>query len=174
MFPALTFDREIGYVQTRYVDPGEHRSKYDNPAGRLGDNPKHGWTQPTGQPKQPIVICEGFPDAYTANKAGYTAIAVLGALNATPALVEQLVPRIGNRPVIIAFDGDDAGLSAAKLLTEAFGRRGILVAELPLPSGTDLNSWAHTARQIPELGPTLRPTPTPGLAISPTLATAGP
>ena len=174
VFPALDSDGAIAYLQTRYIDPGEHRSKYDNPASRLGDNPRHGWTQPVGPPKQPVIVCEGFPDALTASGAGYTTVAVLGALNATPALAERIAPRIGGRPVIVAFDGDDAGRSASRILTGALARHGIMVVELPLPSGADLNSWVHTARQVPELGPTLRPTPMPDIAAVPTPAIPGP
>ena len=174
MFPALDSDGAIAYLQTRYIDPGEHRSKYGNPTSRLGDNPRHGWTQPVGPPKQPVIVCEGFPDALTASGAGYTTVAVLGALNATPALAERIAPRIGGRPVIVAFDGDDAGRSASRILTGALARHGIMVVELPLPSGADLNSWVHTARQVPELGPTLRPTPMPDIAAVPTPAIPGP
>ena len=174
VFVALDSDGEIAYLQTRYIDPGGHRSKYDNPASRLGDNPRHGWTQPVGPPKQPVIVCEGFPDALTASGAGYTAVAVLGALNATPALAERIAPRIGGRPVIVAFDGDDAGRSASQILTGALARHGIMVVELPLPSGADLNSWVHTARQVPELGPTLWPTPMPDIAAVPTPAIPGP
>ena len=174
MFPAVDGDGEIAYLQTRYIDPGEQRSKYGNPTSRLGDNPRHGWTRPAGQPKNPIVICEGFPDAFTANGAGYSAVAVLGALNATPALGAALVPRIGTRPVIVAFDGDAAGRAASRVLTESLSSHGIMVVELPLPSGSDLNSWVHAARQVPDLGPSLRPTPTADLATVPTLAISGP
>ena len=93
VFPALDVDGAVTYFQTRYLDPGRDRSKYGNPASRLGDNPRHGWTRPAGAPKQPVVICEGFPDAYIANSAGYDAIAVLGTANATPALAERLAER---------------------------------------------------------------------------------
>lgn len=173
VFPALAADGEVAYFQTRFLDPGEG-SKYGNPASRLGDNPRHGWTRPVGVPKQAVVVCEGFPDAYTASSAGYTAVAVLGALNATPVLTDHLAPRIGGRPMILAFDGDDAGRTASRSLAGALARHGIMVVELPLPSGADLNSWVHSARQIPELGPSMRPTPNPGVAPLPALAIPGP
>jgi DNA primase len=164
VFPVLDPDGAVTYCQTRYLDPAEHHSKYGNPAGRLGANPRHGWTRPSGHAKAPVVLCEGIPDAYTANGAGYTAIAVLGAANATPSLAEVIAPAVGKRPVIVAFDGDDAGRAAAKHLSAALTNRGIMVIDLPLPSGTDLNSWVNSARQVPELGSTLRPSPNPGLA----------
>ena len=173
VFPAFTVDGRLTYLQTRYLEHDEHISKYDNPASRLGDNPRHGWTQPAGSVKEPIIICEGFPDAYTANSAGYTAIAVLGATNANPVLAERIAEGIGQRPAVVAFDGDDAGRAATKQLSTSLGQRGIMVIELPLPSGADLNSWVHTARKIPDLGPTARPTPNSGIE-APAPAMPGP
>jgi DNA primase len=164
VFPALTSNGDVAYLQARYLNPGEHQSKYGNPASRLGENPRHGWSHPVGEANQPVIICEGFPDAYTASSFGYTAVAVLGATNATPALAERLAQEIGHLPVIVVFDGDDAGRTAAKHLTAALVGHGIMVIELPLPSGTDFNSWVHTARHVPELGPMLRPKPNPGIA----------
>jgi hypothetical protein len=167
VFPACTVDGRLAYLQARYLEHDEYGSKYGNPASRLGDNPRHGWTQPVGTPQEPIVICEGFPDAYTANSAGYTAVAVLGATNANRGLAERIVEGIGRRPAVLAFDGDDAGRSAARQLSTSLEQRGIMVIELPLPSGADLNSWVHTARKIPDLGgPTTRPAPNTGIAAS--------
>jgi DNA primase len=173
VFPALAQDGDIVYVQSRYLHPGPDRSKYGNPAARLGDNPRHGWTQPTGPARAPVIVCEGFPDAYTANSAGYDAVAVLGAMNATPALAELLVPNLADRPVIVAFDGDASGRTASSALTKALAGRGIMVVDLPLPSGADLNSWVHAARQVPELGP-LMPSPISVVAATPVPAVAGP
>jgi hypothetical protein len=174
VFPAVDANGQVTYLQTRYLDPDRHHSKYDNPTSRLGDNPRYGWTQPAGPAKTVLVVCEGFPDALTASGAGYTAVSVLGTSNATAILADRLAPRIGTRPVIVAFDGDEAGQAASRLFTAALAEHGIMVIELPLPPGTDLNSWVHTARQIPELGPTLRPPPTPDIAAFPTLAILGP
>lgn len=173
VFPALANDGRLEYLQIRYLEHDEGRPKYANPASRLGDNPRHGWTRPAGGAKDPVIICEGFPDAYTANGAGYTAIAVLGATNADGALAERITAGLGKRPVILAFDSDEAGRAASNRFSTALGERGIMVIELPLPSGADLNSWVHTARQIPELGPAVRPAPKPGIA-APAPAMPGP
>jgi DNA primase len=162
VFPVLDADGTVIYCQARYLDPPEHHSKYGNPAGRLGANPRHGWTRPVGTAKEPIVLCEGLPDAYTANAAGYRAVAVLGALNANQSLIDTIAPAVGGRPIIVAFDGDQAGRTAARVSVAALQRRGIMVVDLPLPAGADLNSWVNSARSSPELGPPLRPPPAPG------------
>ena len=167
VFPALDADGRLVYFPTRYLNPGPNRSKYGNPASRHGDNPRHGWTRPATRSKEAVVICEGFPDAYIANGAGYDAVAVLGTPNATPALVEQLAPRLRIRPAILTLDGDEAGRVAANHLRIGLERCGIMVVELPLPSGTDLNSWVREARQLPDLGRSTRPTHLPGAVAAP-------
>jgi hypothetical protein len=157
VFPALGSDGTVLYVQTRYLEPGANQSKYGNPVSRLGDNPRHGWTRTPSVQHEVVIVCEGFPDAYTANAAGHIAVAVLGATNATPALAERIAPGLVGRPAIVAFDGDDVGRKASRTLTEALHGRGIMVVEIPLPSGMDLNSWVAAARKVPELGPITRP-----------------
>lgn len=169
VFPALSDSGEIAYVQTRYLDPGDG-PRYGNPITNLGDNPRHGWVRPVGSAKPAVVICEGFPDAYTAGGAGYPAVAVLGATNANEQLATRINSGIAGRPVIIAFDGDTAGREASTRLSTALAKRGIMVVELPLPSGADLNSWVLAARHAPDLGQSHRPTPHPGIAPAPAIS----
>lgn len=174
VFPAFDRDGNLTYFQTRHLDVTPTRSKYGNPASRHGDNPRHGWTEPTTPSKKaPVVICEGFPDAYTANAAGYTAVAVLGTGNASHGLADAIAKGIGRRPAIMAFDGDDAGRTGGKLLATMLEQRGIMVVELTLPSGMDFNSWVHAAHQVPDLGPATRP-PRSAARDVPALAYPGP
>lgn len=100
VFPVIGADGAITYLQTRYLIPGRNRPKYGNPTSELGTNPKHGWTRPAvdgadaHESPRVVVVCEGFPDAYVANAAGYEAVALLGAANATPAVMAKLAQRI--------------------------------------------------------------------------------
>lgn len=168
VFPVLGGDGAIDYFQTRYLIAGRNRPKYGNPTSELGTNPKHGWTRPAagGAAPELVVVCEGFPDAYVANDAGYEAVALLGTANATPTVIAKIAHRIGKRPAIVALDGDDAGRAATEQLWTGLARCGIMVVDLPLPSGTDLNSWVRAAQQAPDLGPE-RPGPSPGPAVAP-------
>lgn len=167
VFPVLDADGAVVYFQTRYLMPGRGRAKYGNPTSELGANPKHGWTRPAeGEPREAVIVCEGFPDAYVANAAGYEAVAVLGTANATPAVTAKIARMIGKRPAILALDGDEAGRSAAEHLWTGLRQCGIMVVDLPLPSGTDLNSWVRAAHKVPDLGPS-RPVPPPGPAVAP-------
>ena len=170
VFPALDVDGQVTYFQTRYLDPKPDRSKYANPATRLGDNPHHGWTRPQSAPKQPILMCEGFPDAYVASSAGYDAIAILGTANANERLVERVLASLKGRPVVLTLDGDEAGRHAADQLYRSLSKRGIMVVDIPLPSGTDLNSWVHQARSLPDIGrhrpsTICRPDPAPAVVV---------
>lgn len=174
VFPVLDADGDITYFQTRYLNPRSDRPKYGNPASELGANPRHGWTRlAAGEPKEAVVICEGFPDAYVANSAGYDAVAVLGTGNVTPVVIAKIARRLGHRPALLALDSDEAGRAAADHLWTGLGRCGIMVVGFPLPSGTDLNSWVQSAKQVLDLGPP-RPTPTPGLAGVPAPAVPAP
>jgi DNA primase len=166
VFPVLDADGAIAYFQTRYINPGRGHPKYGNPVGELGANPNHGWTHPAGEAHEAVLICEGFPDAYVANTAGYEAVALLGTGNATPVVTSKIARRLGKRPAILALDGDQAGRAAAEHLWTGLRRCGIMVVDLPLPSGTDLNSWVRAAHEVPDLGP-LRPIPSPGPAVAP-------
>ena len=94
--------------------------------------------------------------------AGYTAVAILGATNANPDLAERVARGLGQRPAILALDGDPAGRTASEHLRKALQAHGIMVIELPLPEGHDLNSWVRDARQAPDLGRPARPVPTTG------------
>jgi len=174
VFPVLDADGDIVYFQTRYLNPRSDRPKYGNPTSELGANPRHGWTRPAaGEPQAAVVVCEGFPDAYVANSAGYDAVAVLGTGNVTPVVVAKIARRLGHRPAMLALDGDEAGRVATEHLWTGLRRCGIMVVGFPLPSGTDLNSWVQSAQQVPDLGPP-RPVPTPGLVGAPAPAVPAP
>ena len=110
---------------------------------------------------------------FNASRRGGVYIAVLGTANATPALAERLASRLGGRPTILALDGDEAGRTATNHLRAGLERCGIMVVELPLPPGTDLNSWVRVARQLPDLGRAVRPIQSPGLAGAPSPALPG-
>jgi len=171
VFPVLARTGEVTYCQTRYVSPAEGRSKYDNPAGRLGQNPRVAWVRPTGSPRTPVLVCEGLPDAYAASAIGYDAVALLGVVHATDSVAARLVADIGERPAIVALDGDAAGRDAAKKLCSLLVSRGTMVVDFLLPPGSDLNSWIRSARDVPALGhPRPEPQPAPATARVPTVA----
>ena len=116
VFPALDPSGAVTYMQARYLDPGD-RSKYDNPASRLGDNPRVAHVRPKVLLNNDILmICEGLPDAYTAAGRGLPAIAVLGAGYPDQRVANAITQTLGHRQPIIAFDNDPAGRTGANHL----------------------------------------------------------
>jgi hypothetical protein len=169
VFPALTADGAVAYAQARYLDPPEGRAKYDNPAGRLGANPRLAWSL-VPRPNRPdlLLVCEGLPDALTAASAGMASAAILGASYPDAHVVRQIVDRSNGRRMVLAFDNDRAGVAAAERVHDLLARHEVTVDRLDLPDGTDLNDLA---RRDPAWAGSLAPpltvvSPTPALRIT--------
>lgn len=157
-FPALNPDGQIRYVQARYLQP-EKGHKYDNPASRLGTNPRLAWTQiPAPRPAAVLVVCEGIPDALTATQAGYPAVGILGAQTPDTAVAARLAHHAHTRhlDLVAIIDADPAGRTWGQRLAElvAEHHQALTIVEPPA-DGLDLNSWAqddptwHTALPAP-------------------------
>jgi hypothetical protein len=141
VFPALTPAGEIAYLQARYLDPPDGRSKYDNPSSRLGTNPRLAWTQPAPAPEPGVLlVCEGIPDALCAAAAGYAAVGILGATCPDERVAERLARQSAGRRLVLAFDGDPAGRGASERLERMLHRSDLQVEQLPVPDGMDLNA----------------------------------
>lgn len=154
VFPALDEQGSVAYCQTRYLDPGEGRSKYDNPAARLGDNPRVGIVRSaklaaTG----PLYVCEGLPDAYTAATAGFKAVAVLGATYPDERIARRITALVAGRSVVIAFDNDPAGDVGAERLGGLLASRHVIAERARLPEGCDLNALALREPRWPYQSP---------------------
>ena len=170
VFPALDEQGAVTYCQTRYLYPGEGRSKYDNPAARFGDNPRLGIVRPAKLAAVgPLYVCEGLPDAYTAAAAGFEAVAVLGATYPDERTARRITELVAGRSVVIAFDNDPAGNSGAKRLGELLALHHVVAERARLPEDCDLNAlalrepeWANRlfATRLQDAVPEL-PTPSP-------------
>jgi hypothetical protein len=143
VFPALDEEGALAYCQTRYLNPGEGRSKYDNPAARFGDNPRVGIVRPAKPAAVgALYVCEGLPDAYVAAAAGFDAVAVLGATYPAERIARRITSLVNGRSVVIAFDNDPAGNSGADRLSELLSSRHVITKRAMLPEGCDLNALA--------------------------------
>ena len=96
-----------------------------------------------------IILTEGPGDALTASCAlGFDTIGIRGAgLSANLSVINDLVAMIGNRPVVIAGDGDPSGRRFTAQLAEALTGHEITVKVLDLPDGQDLTDWRKDAGQ---------------------------
>ena len=140
VFPALDHAGEISYLQTRYLNPGE-RSKYDNPPAAMGTNPRVAWLRPKND-RHPgvLVVSEGIPDGLALSELGYASAAVLGATYPDERVADSITTGRADRQVIIAFDGDRAGVEGAQHLAALLDARGVPAVQVKLPTGRDLNS----------------------------------
>lgn len=85
-----------------------------------------------------ILVCEGYMDVITLHQAGINwAVGTLGTA-LTPSHYKQL-RKITPHPTII-FDGDDAGVNAAKRVLQKIGKLDILI----LPEGKDPDEYIRT------------------------------
>jgi DNA primase len=162
-FPAHDRTGAITYVQNRYLDPGD-RPKYDNPAARLGPNPRLAWTRTpaTTTPRRGVlVVCEGIPDALTAAQVGYHAAALLGSHAADEQVARHLAEHAARHHVslVVVVDADPAGRAAGQRLADHLATRGHHLHVVEPATGGDLNHWA---RHDPHWHHTIRvPTPAP-------------
>ena len=145
-------------MQTRYLDPGE-RPKYDNPAARLGPNPRIAWTRvpAASTPRAGVlIVCEGIPDALTATQAGYRAVALLGSHAADELSADRIAEhaRRHRLAIVAVVDADPAGRAAGQRLARRLASRGRHIHIVEPGTGSDLNQWA---RQNPQWHQTIAP-----------------
>ena len=162
MLPTLDIDGGVSYVQARYVEAVEGRSKYDNPSSRIANNPRIGWVTPVGvKDGSCLVVCEGMIDALSAASTGTSAVAVLGAAYIDDGVAREIAKGAAGRQVVLAFDGDHAGRSASDSLAASLTSAGCPNRVLSLPDGCDVNTmlgkddrWFD--RQLDPLSPSHR------------------
>lgn len=89
-----------------------------------------------------VLVCEGPGDALTGAAAGYDTVGVAGAARVNnPVIVDEIAGWIGDRPAVIAGDGDRAGRDFSSTLAKGLTERGVNVRVLVMPDGVDLNDW---------------------------------
>jgi hypothetical protein len=141
VLPTLNIDGSVTYVQARYLEHVEGRSKYDNPASRIAANPRIGWVAPaTVKDRNHLVVCEGMIDALSAASAGVPAVAVLGATYVDERVAQDIAKGAAGRQIMVAFDGDPAGRTAGSSLGASLAATGCSNRVLPMPDGCDVNS----------------------------------
>ena len=164
VLPTLDIDGSVTYVQARYLEDVEGRSKYDNPASRIAANPRIGWVAPaTVKDRNHLVVCEGLIDALSAASAGMPAVAVLGATYVDERVVQAIARGAAGRQVMLAFDGDPAGRTAGEFMTASLTSAGYSNSVLPVPAGCDLNTvlanddrWIGRQLEAPATRPVVR------------------
>lgn len=88
-------------------------------------------------PSKPVILCEGETDTWAAAYYLSQQYSVLGLPTGAGTSPDGLVDRFAGRLVVVAFDGDNSGRSAARRWAEALKNKA-QVWVVPLPQGSDL------------------------------------
>lgn len=135
VLPAVV-DGQAIYAQLRVLHPRRGAPRYLNPSAALATNPRLVRIRPVEVYHPEVIVTEGAIDALSAATAGYRAVGVLSASYGDATVAVEL-SRLGFR-LVLAFDADDAGRSAAARLAEALEVRDRPPAVLDLQTG-DVN-----------------------------------
>jgi DNA primase len=124
------------YAQLRMTRPRPDGPRYLNPTGDLAPNPRLAYFRPAEQRHREVIVTEGTIDALSATAAGYRAAAVLSAAYPDQVIAHEL-SRLPEA-LVIAFDQDDAGRTAAARLTALLDAQQRHPVNLALPAN-DMN-----------------------------------
>ena len=135
VLPAV-MGEEATYAQARVLHPRGDGPRYLNPSADLARNPRLARFRPVEVDHAEVIVTEGVIDALSANAMGYRSVAVLSAGYPDLAVARQLA-RI-NRPLVVAFDADDAGQAGADQLVALLSGNRRPAGRMDLQSG-DMN-----------------------------------
>lgn len=152
VLPVCEAGRPV-FAQLRPIGPLPERPRYLNAASRLATNPRIGMYEPPEAVGRCVIVTEGVLDALSANAAGFKAAAVLGSALVGDGSAERGGSLVADRlarlksPLVLAFDADEAGLRARKVLKGLLRERGVRVASVHVPpEANDLNAWMVASR----------------------------
>jgi len=121
----------------RNLRPDSKKDRYWNPSGQEVHlyNPLH-----HGPQSEVIVLCEGEFDTMIMNSLGYPAVGVPG-VGSGASLRREWMLLFKDAHIIIAFDGDDPGRTAAEKLKMYLDSEGVKADILHVPDTFDINDW---------------------------------
>lgn len=136
-FPNIVGGRVV-YLTSRAF--GGQEPRWQNCAGKkselfLEDNLSSDW----------LLLCEGVPDAISADFAGFPAVSAYGA-KWSEALIAKVIEQCKSKRIVVLFDPDAAGINASKKLAEALlsgGCEDVKIATLPTIEGIKNNDVAE-------------------------------
>ncbi|PWK27267.1 CHC2 zinc finger domain-containing protein [Pseudomonas sp. OV226] len=100
------------------------------------------WNEAALRASREVILCESLIDAMTFWCAGFRNVISAYGVNGFSQDHWQALKHHGTQRVVIAFDRDSAGDTAAEKLTEELRSAGIEVFRLVFPQGLDANAFA--------------------------------
>jgi DNA primase len=143
VFPTVEGARAV-YAQLRRLHPGPDQPRYLSLASRLAPNPGLARYRPSEPVGGPVIVTEGPIDALAAAAAGFEGVALFGVGRAGADAARTLAQQ--RRPVVLAFDADDAGRAATLRLGALLRELGCRSTSLCAPEAAgDLAGWLATS-----------------------------
>ncbi|URG49845.1 toprim domain-containing protein [Pectobacterium quasiaquaticum] len=99
------------------------------------------WNEQALVASKTVILCESLIDAMSFWVAGYRNVTAAYGVNGVTDELRQSLIRHGVKQVLIAFDNDAAGNTAAVTLAESLAAEGITPFRVVFPSGMDANGY---------------------------------
>ncbi|WP_113633060.1 CHC2 zinc finger domain-containing protein [Pectobacterium peruviense] len=99
------------------------------------------WNEQALVASKSVILCESLIDAMSFWVAGYRNVTAAYGVNGFTDEMRQAFIRHGVKQVLIAFDNDEAGNTAAVTLAESLAAEGITPFRVVFPSGMDANGY---------------------------------
>lgn len=141
VLPVTDANGNATYLTARNLRP--NGPKYVNPQSSHATNPTISIANHTSD--GPMILTEGVADALLLTQHGHNAAALVGTgLAAQTQWVEPLLAAANGKPIVLAFDNDQAGHTATKQAAQHLTNAGTTPKVLGVP-GTDLGEWAKNS-----------------------------
>lgn len=108
------------------------------------------WNEAALLAEREIILCEALIDAMTFWCAGFRNVIAAYGVNGFTADHWQAVKRHGTQRILIAFDRDDAGNTAAEKLSSELLEAGIECFRVLFPKSMDANDYARKVQPAPK------------------------
>ncbi|PWD60807.1 CHC2 zinc finger domain-containing protein [Pectobacterium parmentieri] len=99
------------------------------------------WNEQALVASKSVILCESLIDAMSFWVAGYRNVTAAYGVNGFTEEMRNAFMRHGVKQVLIAFDNDEAGNTAAVTLAESLAAEGITPFRILFPSGMDANGY---------------------------------
>lgn len=156
IFPIISTRNEVIGFGGRVIEKDENSAKYLNSSDSIIYNKSKtvyalNVAQRIARQEDQLIVVEGYMDVIALNSLGFNnAVAPLGT-----ALTEEHIRLLMrySKNIVLIFDGDLAGISAAERSLNNFIQIGIMPKIVILPDGQDPDDWskAHTKKDLDEL-----------------------
>ena len=141
VFPVIDASGEVGEVYGRKI--GESL-RAGTPHHLYLPGPHAGvWNQAALASAPEIILCESIIDALTFWCAGYRNVTASYGIEGFTAEHLATLKQHGTERVLIAYDRDEAGESAAQALAKQLIQEGVDAYRLHFPKGMDANEYAR-------------------------------